>query len=119
MIIQKKKWKKRKIEVLLCKWTIQAKTIRCESLNNLIYIKYIDTLSEVSAMCPITSLNFFNFLKLIEVNTKQKLAKKIKDINQSFTEEQAIQIAHFLVSLSEVYYELEAKEKSNPKNIDL
>jgi hypothetical protein len=63
-------------------------------------------------MCSSTSLNS---LKLIEVNKKLKLAKKIKDINQSFSEEQAIQIANFLMALSEVYYEVETKSKQENK----
>ncbi len=49
------------------------------------------------------------------MNKKLKLAKKIKDINQSFTEEQAIQIANFLMALSEVYYEVETKSKQENK----
>lgn len=47
------------------------------------------------------------------MSQKAKLAEKVRDINPNFTEEQAIQIAHFLMTLSEVYYEVEAKEKLN------
>lgn len=49
------------------------------------------------------------------MSQKAKLAEKIKAINPDFTKEQAVQIAHFLLTLSEVYYEMEAKEKSNQK----
>ncbi len=63
-------------------------------------------------MCPITSLNS---LKLIEVNKKLKLAKKIQDINQNYSEEEAIQIANFLMTLSEVFYEVDTNS-NNTKN---
>lgn len=48
------------------------------------------------------------------VSRKAKLAEKVRKINDKFTEEQAIQIANFLMTLSEVYYENETK--SNSKN---
>lgn len=48
------------------------------------------------------------------INKKAKLAEKVMGINSKFTNEQAIQIATFLMSLSEVYYENETK--SNSKN---
>jgi hypothetical protein len=50
------------------------------------------------------------------MSQKTKLAEKVKAFNPDFTIEQAIQIAHFLLTLSEVYYEMEAKEKLNQKN---
>lgn len=50
------------------------------------------------------------------MSQKTKLAEKVRDVNPNFTEEQAIQIAHFLLTLSEVYYEIEANEKSKQKN---
>ena len=48
------------------------------------------------------------------VSRKAKLAEKVRKINDKFTEEQAIQIANFLMALSEVYYESESM--SNLKN---
>ena len=48
------------------------------------------------------------------MSKKAQLAKKVKEINNKFSEEQAIQVANFLMTLSEVYYEVESK--SNPKN---
>lgn len=48
------------------------------------------------------------------MSKKVKLAKKIKEANSKFTEEQSIQIANFFMTLSEVYYE--NSTKSNPKN---
>ncbi len=45
---------------------------------------------------------------------KQKLVQKVKEANHKLTEEQAVQIATFLMSLSEVYYEIQTK--SNSKN---
>lgn len=50
------------------------------------------------------------------MSRKVKLADKVRDINPEFTMEQAIQIAHFLLTLSEVFYKIEATEKSNQKN---
>ncbi len=50
------------------------------------------------------------------MSQKAKLAEKVREMNPNFTEEQAIQIALFLLTLSEIYYEVEAKEKSNQKN---
>ena len=46
------------------------------------------------------------------MNKKAALARKVKKANPSFTEEQSIQIANFLISLSEVYYD----NTSNSKN---
>ena len=48
------------------------------------------------------------------MSKKAKLAQKVKEANQNFTEEQSIQVANFLMALSEVYYENETKY--NPKN---
>ena len=48
------------------------------------------------------------------MSAKQKLVQKVKELNPKFSEEQAVQIANFLMSLSEVYYENETK--SNSKN---
>ncbi len=48
------------------------------------------------------------------MSAKQKLVQKVKEVNPKLTEEQAVQIANFLMSLSEVYYEIETK--SNSKN---
>ncbi len=48
------------------------------------------------------------------MNKKLKLAQKVREINSQYTEEQAIQIANFLMSLSELYYDIEIK--SYPKN---
>lgn len=48
------------------------------------------------------------------MSKKAKLAQKVREVNSKFTEEQSIQIANFLMSLSEVYYE--NSTKSNPKN---
>lgn len=48
------------------------------------------------------------------MSKKAKLAQKVKEANQKFTKEQSIQIANFLMSLSEVYYE--NSDKSNSKN---
>lgn len=45
---------------------------------------------------------------------REKLIKKIKEQSPQYSDEQAIQIANFLISLSEVYYKV--KSKSNPKN---
>lgn len=53
-------------------------------------------------------------LLMKNVSRKAKLAEKVRKINDNFTEEQAIQIANFLLTLSEVYYENESK--SNTKN---
>jgi hypothetical protein len=50
------------------------------------------------------------------MSQKEKLAEKVRAINPKFTNEQAAQIAHFLLTLSEVFYEVEAKEKLNQKN---
>lgn len=43
---------------------------------------------------------------------KEKMAQRIKEINPKFTDDQAIQIANFLMALSEVYYEIETKSKT-------
>jgi hypothetical protein len=48
------------------------------------------------------------------MSKKAELAKKVKAVNKKFTEEQAVKIANFLMTLSEVYYESESK--SNDKN---
>ena len=48
------------------------------------------------------------------MSKKEQLAKKVKAVNKGLTDEQAIQIANFLISLSEVFYEVESK--SNDKN---
>lgn len=48
------------------------------------------------------------------MSKKAKLAQKVKEVNSKFTDEQAAQIANFLMSLSEVFYE--AETKSNLKN---
>jgi hypothetical protein len=48
------------------------------------------------------------------MSKKAQLVKKVKELDDKFTDDQAIQIANFLMSLSEVYYEIETK--SNPKN---
>ncbi|MCB0476762.1 MAG: hypothetical protein KDC84_01270 [Crocinitomicaceae bacterium] len=48
------------------------------------------------------------------MNKKIQLAQKVKEINDKFSDEQAVQIANFLMTLSEVYYEVESK--SNQKN---
>lgn len=48
------------------------------------------------------------------MSKKAKLAQKVKEAIPKFNEEQSIQVANFLMSLSEVYYE--NSTKSNPKN---
>lgn len=48
------------------------------------------------------------------MSKKAQLVKKVKELDDKFTDDQAIQIANFLLSLSEVYYETETK--SNQKN---
>ncbi len=48
------------------------------------------------------------------MNTKAQLADKVKMINEKYTDEQAVLIANFLISLSEVFYEVNSK--SNLKN---
>lgn len=48
------------------------------------------------------------------MSKKAKLAQKVKEVNSKFTDEQAVQIANFLMSLSEVFYEVESI--SNLKN---
>ena len=53
--------------------------------------------------------------KIIKVNKKLKLAQKVREINSQYSEEQAIQIANFLMSLSEVYYDVETKSKQKNK----
>lgn len=47
------------------------------------------------------------------MSNKVKLAEKVRAINPGFSEEQAIQIANFLLTLSKVFYENETKGKSN------
>jgi hypothetical protein len=49
------------------------------------------------------------------VNKKLKLAQKVREINSKYSEEQAIQIANFLMSLSQVYYDVETKSKQKNK----
>lgn len=44
---------------------------------------------------------------------KEKLIKKIKEQSPQYSEAQAIQIANFLINLSEVYYEVESKSNQN------
>lgn len=62
-----------------------------------------------------TGPNPVSYLPLIiKMSKKAKLAQKVKEANQKFTKEQSIQIANFLMSLSEVYYE--NSDKSNSKN---
>jgi hypothetical protein len=46
--------------------------------------------------------------------TKKTLVEKIKGINSNYSDEQAIKIANFLMSISEVFYEIHSK--SNIKN---
>jgi hypothetical protein len=46
---------------------------------------------------------------------KKSLVDKIKGINKKYSDEEAIQIANFLMSLSEVYYDVETKSKQNNK----
>jgi hypothetical protein len=53
-------------------------------------------------------------LKNKAMSKKAELAQKIKEANPNFTEEQSIQVANFLMSLSEVYYD--NSTKSNLKN---
>lgn len=48
------------------------------------------------------------------MSDKAKMAQRVRAINPKFTEDQAIQIANFLMVLSEVFYEIETK--SNFKN---
>lgn len=48
------------------------------------------------------------------MSKKEKLVQKVKETNPKFNEEQCVQIANFLMTLSEVYYENETK--SNSKN---
>lgn len=48
------------------------------------------------------------------MSQKAKLVEKVLTINPKFSEEQAVQIANFALSLSQVYYEIVTK--SNQKN---
>lgn len=48
------------------------------------------------------------------MSNKAKIAQRVREINPEFTEDQAVQIANFLMALSEVFYETETK--SNSKN---
>lgn len=49
------------------------------------------------------------------MSQKARLTEKVQALYPEFSEEKAKQIVHFLLTLSEVYYEMEAKEKSNQK----
>ncbi len=47
------------------------------------------------------------------MNNKRNLVEKIKGINRNYSDEQATEIAILIITLSELYYEIEVKNKVN------